>query len=153
MSYQQIKNLKNFIKQFEIVFHTDWQYTSELLGQDLYLDEQTFIKGEWVSNWCNKDSLLEWFLKLEKEYSPENLKQFSYYFEAVFDTDWEYTKAFLGIEDETEKSKELDIETIHIISPNGTFINPKLTADELAMANWKNRDLLLKYYRDLKKKF
>ena len=150
-----ILKAKQFIKQFEIVFHTDWEYTKEQLGTDTdeFEGKQTFIKGEWISNWCNKDDLIEYYLKLKKEYSKENLKQFIYYFEAVFDKDWDYSTMNLGIEEQSGKSKEFDkkmgLETIHIISPEGTFLHPNLTEDELEMANWGNRDLLLKYYKEI----
>jgi len=38
------------------------------------------------------------------------------------------------------------LEVIYAISNKGTFLHPKLTDDELEKANWKNRDLLLRYY-------
>ncbi len=72
-------------------------------------------------------------------------------FEEVFDNDWVYTKSMMGIHDETEKQKqsaiEFGLETIDIISDNGTFINPKVT-DETE--DWGNRGALLNKYRKLK---
>jgi len=61
-------------------------------------------------------------------------KQFIEQFEIVFDTDWEYSKDDFGEE------------MIDLIASDGTFLHPKLTDDELEKANWRNRDLLLKYY-------
>jgi hypothetical protein len=73
-------------------------------------------------------------------------------FEQVFDKDWDYTKEQLGILGETEEQKQnsLDagLETIHIISPDGTFLNPKID-DETE--DWGHRGALLDEYRQLKK--
>jgi len=65
---------------------------------------------------------------------------------------------YLGIEEPTEKrlkeaekfNRELNLETIYIIADTGTFLQPKLTEDELETANWGFRDLLLKYYKEVK---
>ena len=61
-------------------------------------------------------------------------------FEQVFDKDWEYTKEILGIVDETEEQKqqgpEMGLEVIYFISPDGTFLNPKVD-DEIE--NWGYR--------------
>jgi hypothetical protein len=73
-------------------------------------------------------------------------------FEQVFDKDWDYTKQQLGISEETELQKEnsrkLGLETIYRISPNGTFLNPKVD-DEIE--DWGYRGSLLREYRALKK--
>ena len=82
------------------------------------------------------------------------LREFLESFEEVFDRDWDYTKEMLGIsdEDETEEQKEalqkVGLETIYVISPDGTFINPKVD-DEIE--DWGNRGKLLETYRKLKK--
>ena len=82
------------------------------------------------------------------------LLEFLESFEEVFDRDWDYTKEMLGIsdEDETEEQKEalqkVGLETIYVISPDGTFINPKVD-DETE--DWGNRGKLLETYRKLKK--
>lgn len=72
-------------------------------------------------------------------------------FEEVFDRDWEYSKEMMGISDETEEqklaAKEIGLESIEIISNEGTFINPKVK-DEIE--NWGNRGALLREYRILK---
>ena len=54
-------------------------------------------------------------------------------FEEVFDKDWEYTKGNIDVEE--------------YISPNGTFLNPKVD-DEIE--DWGNRGFLLHEYRQLK---
>jgi len=127
------KKTKQFIEQFEIVFHTDWKYTKEQIGDEGFEDGKTFIESN-CSDWCNKDSLIEYYLKLKEVYSDEDLQQFLFYFKEVFDTDWEYSKDYFG--------------EIHndIIAKGGTFLYPKLTDNELKKVNWKNRDLLLRYY-------
>lgn len=82
------------------------------------------------------------------------LLEFLESFEEVFDRDWDYTKEMLGIsdEDETKEQKEalqkVGLETIYVISPDGTFINPKMD-DEIE--DWGNRGKLLETYRKLKK--
>ena len=72
-------------------------------------------------------------------------------FEEVFDRDWEYSKAMMGIRDETEEQKrtarEMGLESIEIISSDGTFINPKVE-DEIE--DWGNRGALLRECRKLK---
>ena len=71
-------------------------------------------------------------------------------FEQVFDKDWDYTKEQLGVVKETEDQKQNSInallQTIHFISPDGTFINPKVK-DEVN--NWGHRPKLLIEYRKL----
>ena len=87
-----------------------------------------------------------------------HLTDFLNNFEEVFHTDWEYTKWNLGIEEASEKmtkeaekfKSELNLETIYVIADDGTFLQPKLTKDELEIANWGFRDLLLKYYKEVK---
>jgi len=127
-----------FIKQFEIVFHKDWQYTKEQLAANEFEDNETFIEGDWITNWCNKDSLIEYYLKLKEAYSDEYFQQFLHYFEEIFDTDWDYSKDYFG-----------EINN-NIIAKDGTFLYPKLTANELKKVNWENRDLLLEYYEEMK---
>lgn len=84
----------------------------------------------------------------------KSLLEFLESFEEVFDRDWAYTKEMLGIaaEVETEEQKQalqqMGLETIYLISPDGTFINPKID-DETE--DWGNRGKLLKAYRKLKK--
>lgn len=79
------------------------------------------------------------------------LSEFLEMFEEVFHNDWIYTKSMMGIQDETEEQKqeaaEMGLETIHIISDEGTFIKPKVV-DETE--DWGNRGALLKKYRKLK---
>ena len=127
------KKIKQFIEQFEIVFHTDWKYTKEQIGDEGFEDGETFIESN-CPDWHHKDSLIEYYLKLKETYSDEDLQQFLFYFKEVFDTDWEYSKDYFCEE------------MIDLIASNGTFLHPKLTDDELEKANWKNRDLLLRYY-------
>lgn len=78
-------------------------------------------------------------------------KEFIKTFEEVFDKDWNYTKEMLGIYEETEEQKknaeEMGLETIDIISKDGTFLNPKI---ENETENWGNRAKLLELYRKLK---
>lgn len=80
------------------------------------------------------------------------LKEFIKTFEEVLDKDWEYTKEMLGIPEETDEqkanAKAMGLETIEIISENGTFLNPKV---EDETENWGHRGKLLKLYRELKK--
>ena len=73
-------------------------------------------------------------------------------FEQVFDKDWEYTKEKLGIidnpDDQKRNSFDLGLETIYFISPDGTFINPKV---EDEVNDWGYRASLLNEYRKLRK--
>lgn len=72
-------------------------------------------------------------------------------FEQVFDKDWSYTKERLCIADETEEQRnnllQAGLETIIFISPEGTFINPKVENEN---EDWGNRCALLEEYRRLK---
>jgi hypothetical protein len=72
-------------------------------------------------------------------------------FEQVFDKDWDYTKEQLGIYDDTEEQKqaalEMGLQPIYLISPDGTFLNPKV---EDEVDNWGYRGGLLREYRKLK---
>jgi hypothetical protein len=81
----------------------------------------------------------------------DSIEKFLRAFETVFDEDWTYTKEMLGIMEETEEqaknSKDFGLETIHIISPDGTFLNPKIE-DEIE--DWGSRGELLDQYRKLK---
>ncbi len=81
-----------------------------------------------------------------------SINKFIEAFEQVFDRDWDYTKEQLGIAEETEEQKrnsiQAGLETIYFISPEGTFINPKV---EDEAENWGHRAVLLDEYRKLKK--
>ena len=72
-------------------------------------------------------------------------------FEEVFHDDWSHSKEMMGIQDESKEQladlAKLGLETIHMIRPDGTFLEPKV-ADELE--DWGNRGALLKAYRKLK---
>lgn len=79
------------------------------------------------------------------------VKKFVDAFEQVFDKDWAYSKERLGIYEETEEQKQnalnYGLETIHMISPDGTFLNPKVD-DETE--DWGHRTILIDQYRRLK---
>jgi len=122
---------------FVFVFHKDWQYTKEKIGADAFDDNETFIECN-CSNWNYQDSLIEYYLKLKETYSDEYFQQLLHYFEEVFDTDWDYSKDYFG-----------EINN-NIIAQDGTFLYPKLTANELKKVNWENRDLLLEYYEEVR---
>ena len=81
----------------------------------------------------------------------DSIEKFLGAFETVFDEDWTYTKEMLGIVEETEEqakdAREFGLETIHIISPDGTFLNPKV---EDETEDWGSRGELLEQYRKLK---
>ena len=81
-----------------------------------------------------------------------SLGKFMNAFENMFDKDWAYTKEMLGVKDETPDQKmdagNFALETIYVISPDGTFLNPKV-ADETE--DWGSRGELLSTYRELKK--
>ena len=81
----------------------------------------------------------------------DSIADFLDLFEEVFDRDWEYSKEMMGIRKETEEekraAKEMNLETIEIISSDGTFINPKV---ENETEDWGNRGALLREYRILK---
>lgn len=72
-------------------------------------------------------------------------------FEEVFHNDWKYTEEMLGVYKETEEqknnAKEMGLETIEIISEEGTFLRPRI---EDETEDWGNRGALLKAYRTLK---
>lgn len=72
-------------------------------------------------------------------------------FQAVFDTDWEYSKVMLGIHDATPEQdaalRELGLEGIPVVSPQGTFLAPGVDDEG---EDWGNRGLLLARYRRLK---
>lgn len=80
------------------------------------------------------------------------LERFINAFETVFDKDWDYTKEMLGVykgvNEQGEAGKDADDDTIYIISPDGTFLNPKVD-DEIE--DWGYRGELLTAYRQLKK--
>ncbi|MFA6150101.1 MAG: hypothetical protein WC716_02190 [Chitinophagaceae bacterium] len=79
------------------------------------------------------------------------IREFIDAFEEVFDKDWNYTKESLGIIDQTEEQKQNEIEagleSFYFISPDGTFLNPKV---EDETEDWGNRAYLLNRYRKLK---
>jgi hypothetical protein len=81
----------------------------------------------------------------------ETLEKFLNAFEQVFDKDWNYTKEQLGIIEESDEQKQNlmqpGLETIYLISPDGTFLNPKV---EDEMEDWGYRGMLLLEYRKLK---
>ena len=80
-----------------------------------------------------------------------SLAKFLKAFETVFDKDWTYTKEMLGVKEETkeqaESAKAAGLETVHMVSPTGTFLNPGVD-DELE--DWGHRGELLCAYRNLK---
>ncbi|MFP2996247.1 hypothetical protein ABN763_10055 [Spongiivirga sp. MCCC 1A20706] len=79
------------------------------------------------------------------------VEQFLILFEEVFDKDWEYSKYMMGVPEDTEdqkaSAKEMGLDSIDIISDNGTFLNPKV---ENETEDWGNRGALLEKYRELK---
>ena len=81
----------------------------------------------------------------------ESITKFLDAFYQVFDKDWAYTKECLGIIGESEEqkrnSREVGLEAIYFISPNGTFIHPKV---EDEVEDWGYRSALLDEYRNLK---
>ena len=81
----------------------------------------------------------------------EEIRVFLNAFEEVFDHDWQFSKEMMGIRDLSEKDKEQDramgLESIEVISSEGTFLNPNVD-DEIE--DWGNRRALLQAYRQLK---
>jgi hypothetical protein len=80
-------------------------------------------------------------------------------FTEVFGNDWSYTKSMLGIVDDPEKDQEAaaligsifgeaNPEVRYAVSPDGTFIDPKV---EDVTEDWGNRAQLLEAYNRLKK--
>ena len=93
----------------------------------------------------------------------ETLIEFIQDFETVFDTDWEFTSINMkiGVIELLEMPKEArklcreiskNMEVIYVIADDGTFLYPKLTENELKIANWEKRDELLNLYREIKEK-
>lgn len=87
--------------------------------------------------------------------NPELVREFLEAFEEVFDRDWSYTKANLGIGGPTEEQKraitkmaEFGFKWVPNQPEGTTFINPGLD-DEFE--DWHNRGRLLVAYRALKK--
>ena len=82
----------------------------------------------------------------------DTVREFLDAFEEVFDRDWAHTRQMLGIKNETKEEKraaaKLGLETIPVISDDGTFVNPKVQ-DEVE--DWGNRRRLLAAYRALRK--
>lgn len=83
---------------------------------------------------------------------PVAVREFLDVFEAVFGSDWEYTKDMLGIVNETPAqaaaAREMSLEEIPIIARDGTFLEPGVD-DEVE--DWGNRGILLERYRRLKR--
>lgn len=81
----------------------------------------------------------------------DQVKIFIAQLEVVFDKDWQYSKTMLNVREETEKQrkalKEMGLESIYMIDPNGTFLNPEV---EDETENWGHRGKLLDLYRKLK---
>ncbi len=79
------------------------------------------------------------------------VREFLEVFEDVFRDDWPYTKSMLGIRAETpeqaEAARKMGLETIHIISPDGTFLEPRVDNE---IEDWGARGALLARYRRLK---
>jgi hypothetical protein len=78
--------------------------------------------------------------------------QFLSAFEAVFDSDWSYTREQLGVDDHARASGEAQLARIFGEQPQahgGTFVHP--TPDDAPDRNWGNYELLLKAYRALKR--
>jgi len=137
---------REFVDTYENIFHNDWDYSSEMLGESTFEKGETFIKCGWITNWCNKDALDASFDGIKKvlENSTTSdtkvrsfLETFIINIEEVFDTDWEYTKINLNIE-------------TSIISADATFLHPNISADELEIENWGYREKFLKQYQDIK---
>jgi hypothetical protein len=79
------------------------------------------------------------------------VREFVQSFEAVFGTDWQYTKSMLGIQDQTPEQasaiRELGLESIPTVAIDGTFLSPGID-DEAE--DWGHRGILLERYRRLK---
>ncbi|EDY18582.1 hypothetical protein CfE428DRAFT_3967 [Chthoniobacter flavus Ellin428] len=79
------------------------------------------------------------------------VREFLEAFEEVFRDDWQYTKSMLGIRGETpeqtEAARKMGLETIDLIAPDGTFLEPRVD-DEIE--DWGARGGLLARYRRLK---
>ena len=88
---------------------------------------------------------------MNAHFEYDKVREFLDAFEEVFDQDWTYTKEMLGIRGQTEEQKracaEAGLETIPIITDDGTFIHPKV---EDEVEDWGNRARLLAAYRALK---
>jgi hypothetical protein len=76
----------------------------------------------------------------------KSVDKFLYAFEKVFDEDWSYTKEQLGMYSSNSELKD-DPATIHLIAPNGTFLDPKIDDEK---EDWGYRGMLLEEYRNLK---
>ena len=138
---------REFVSTYENIFHNDWEYSSEMLSESVFEKDETFIECEWITNWCNKDTLDASFKEIKKNLSKpvsddallrKNLEKFLLDIEAVFDTDWEYTKIKLGIDESS------------IIAIDATFLHPNISADELEIENWGYREMFLSQYQEIK---
>ena len=73
MKEKNLKSIKNFIETFEQVFDKDWSYSSAMLCEEIFRDEMgTFLKGEWITNWCNRDDSISTFNILKTTVSRNN---------------------------------------------------------------------------------
>ena len=133
-----------FITTYENIFHNDWDYSSEMLSQNLFEEGETFIQCEWVTNWCNKDALDASFKEIKTALEnpmrseaslTEHLQSFLKNIEIVFHSDWEYTKLYLGIETSIAEA---------------TFLYPMVDAKALEIENWSYRAMFLQQYYELK---
>lgn len=148
-----IQLVDDFLESFSLVFDKDWDYSKEIIKIEDYFisDDGTFIDprvDDEGNNWGNRKVLLDSYRKLV-EYNNSNnsvknesaeeynllvydfLKSFFF----VFDKDWEYSKGIIKIED-------------HLVSDDGTFIDPRVDDEG---NNWGNRKALLDSYRELMK--
>ena len=80
------------------------------------------------------------------------VRDFHQSFEAVFGSDWQYTKSMLGISDDTpeqaDASRQLGLESIPVIATTGTFLAPGINDKG---EDWGHRGMLLDRYRRLKR--
>ena len=121
---------QGFIENFEKVVHSEWKHSREILQEDLFEEDETFIDAKWVSNWHHRDALLSTYSEVKEEVFEfevlkEKLKEFMFQFEKVFYSDWEYSREMLSSE------------------PN----NVEFISDE--NITWEGQRLLLETYREL----
>jgi len=136
-----IKTVSGFINIFTLMFHTDWKRSKEVLEADLFESKWSFIHSKWISNWINRDALLEAYNTIQKTLSQDSikidelkneLKIFIEQFEVVFDKDWGYTQEMLSREDRDED----------------TFFYPK---EGSKIFDWNTREHLLENYKKVKR--
>jgi len=130
-----------FINLFTLVFQRDWKSSKKILKADLFENKWSFIYSKWVTNWVNRDSLVDAYEVVQKNLSKKpismdtfkkELQAFIYYFELVFDEDWEYSNMLLSGEDECD---------------GGTFLYSK---DDSPLIGWREREHLLENYEKVK---